>query len=162
MIFSVPLICCDYRDVSLLPSVHPIQCATASWDSAFTGSKYALCIQSSALELFVNAKMCYPCPIFRIVMQMVTADAINFRRFNVSFPFHAAGILHCRARTFLLYPPIPYSQVLDHSVTDGLTNNMLLIGTPMLVTCWRIFIHSWKSWRFHSWNLFGPHFSPLQ
>ena len=49
MIFSVPLMCCDYRDVSLLTSVHPSQRATASFDSAFTGSKDALYIQPSAL-----------------------------------------------------------------------------------------------------------------
>ena len=68
MIFSVTLMCCEYRDVSLLTSVHTIQRATASCDSAFTGSKYALCIQPSALELSVNANMCDPCPICRVVM----------------------------------------------------------------------------------------------
>ena len=30
MIFYVPLMCCEYRDVSLLTSVHQIQSATAS------------------------------------------------------------------------------------------------------------------------------------
>ena len=68
MMFSVPLMCCDYWDVSLLTSVHPIQRAAASWDSAFTGSKDALCIQPSALELSVNSNMCDPYPIFRMVM----------------------------------------------------------------------------------------------
>ena len=68
MMFSVPLMCCEYRDVSLLKSVHPSQCDTASWDSAFTGSKDALCIYPSALELYVNAKMCDPYPICRMVM----------------------------------------------------------------------------------------------
>ena len=67
MMFSVPLMCCEYRDVLLLTSVHPRQCATSSWDSVFTGSKDDLCIQPSALELSVNAKICDPCPIFRIV-----------------------------------------------------------------------------------------------
>ena len=47
--FSVPLMCCEYRDVSLLMSVHTSQLANASCDSAFTGSKDALCIQPSAL-----------------------------------------------------------------------------------------------------------------
>ena len=28
MMFSVPLMCCEYRDVSLLTSVHPSHCAT--------------------------------------------------------------------------------------------------------------------------------------
>ena len=68
MMFSVTLMCCDYRDVSLLTSVHPSQRATASCDSAFTGSKDALCIQPSVLELSVNAKMCDPCPICKMVM----------------------------------------------------------------------------------------------
>ena len=44
MIFSVPLVCCEYRDVSLLTSVHPSQRDTASCDSDFTGSKNALYI----------------------------------------------------------------------------------------------------------------------
>ena len=68
MIFSVPLMCCEYRDVSLLTSVHLSHRATALWDSAFTGSKDALCIQTSALELSVNARMCDPCPNLRMVV----------------------------------------------------------------------------------------------
>ena len=55
MMFSVTLMCCEYRDVSLLTSVHPSQSATSSCHSAFTGSKDALCIQTSVLELSVNA-----------------------------------------------------------------------------------------------------------
>ena len=58
MMFSVPFMCCEYRDVSLLTIVHPIHRETASWDSAFTGSKDTLCIQPSELELSVNARMC--------------------------------------------------------------------------------------------------------
>ena len=68
MIFSVPLMCCEYRDVSLLTSVHPSQQDTSLCDSAFTGSKDALCIQPSALELSVNSKMCDPCPSCKMVM----------------------------------------------------------------------------------------------
>ena len=60
MMFSVPLMCCEYRDVSLLTRVHPRHRATALWDYVFTGSKDALCIQPSALELSVNARMCEP------------------------------------------------------------------------------------------------------
>ena len=160
MMFSAPLMCCEYRNVSLLTSVHPIQRATASWDSAFTGSKDTFCIQTSALELSVNSKICDPCPIYRMVVQMVTADARSSWIFNVSFPCHDAGILHRRDRTFSLYPPMPYSQASDHSVTDGFTKTMLLIGNPLVVICWRNFIHSWRSWRCHSWGLCGPHFFP--
>ena len=68
MIFSIPLICCDYRYVSLLTSVHPSQRDNSSRESTFTGTKDALCIQPSALELSVNANMCDPFPICRIVM----------------------------------------------------------------------------------------------
>ena len=68
MIFSVPLMCYEYRGVSLLISFHLSQRDTASWDSSFTGLKDALCIQPSALELSVNAKMCNSCPIFSMVM----------------------------------------------------------------------------------------------
>ena len=92
---------------------------------------------------------------------MVTADARNSRRLNVSFPCHASGILHRHTRPFSMYPLMPYSQTSDHSVTDGLKETILLIGNPLVVTCWKNFIHSWRSWRFHSWSLCGPHFSPL-
>ena len=68
IMFSTPLLCCEYRYVLLLTSVHPSQQATALCDSAFTGSKDALCIQPSALKLSMNSKMCEPCPIFRMVM----------------------------------------------------------------------------------------------
>ena len=68
MISSVLLMCCEYRYVSLLTSVHPIQRATVLWDYEFTGSKDALYIQTSALELSVNVKMCDPCPICRMFM----------------------------------------------------------------------------------------------
>ena len=68
MMFSIPLMCCEYSDVSLLTSVHPSQWATESCDSAFTGSKDALFIQPSVLELYVNANMRDPCTICRMVI----------------------------------------------------------------------------------------------
>ena len=144
MMFSVPLMCCEYRDVLLLASFHPSQIATASCDSTFTGSKDALCIHPSEVELSVNAKIFYPCPICSMVMYMVTADVSNSRRFNVSFPCHAEGIICRHSRPLLLYPPILYSQASDHIGTDGFTNTMLLTGTPLVVICWRSFIHSWR------------------
>ena len=42
IMFSVTLMCCEYRDIALLTSVHPSQRATALWDSAFIGSKASL------------------------------------------------------------------------------------------------------------------------
>ena len=68
MIFSIPLMCCEYRDVSLLTRVHPIQRDTEFCDSESNGSNDALCIQPSALEMSVNAKMCDTCPSCRMVM----------------------------------------------------------------------------------------------
>ena len=68
MMFSIPLLCCEYRDVLLLTRVHPSQRYAASCDSAFTGSKDSLCIQPSVLELSVNAKICEPCPSCMMVM----------------------------------------------------------------------------------------------
>ena len=62
VMFYVPLMCCECMDFSLLTSVYPIQRATASWDSTLTGSRDALCIQPSALELSVNAKFLTPVP----------------------------------------------------------------------------------------------------
>ena len=49
MMFSIPLMCCEYRDVLLLKSVNPIHIATASLDYEFTGPNDALCIHPSAL-----------------------------------------------------------------------------------------------------------------
>ena len=53
MIFSVPLMSCEYRDLSLLKIVHPSQRATPSYDSLFTRYKDAVCIQPSVLEVSV-------------------------------------------------------------------------------------------------------------
>ena len=88
---------------------------------------------------------------------MVSADARNSRRFNVIFPCHAEGILHRHDRSLSLYPPMPYSWAYYHSVTGGLTKTMLLIGTPLVVTCWRNFIHSWRSIWCRSWSRCIPH-----
>ena len=68
MMFYVPLMCCEYRDVLLPTRVNLSQQAMASYDSAFTGSKYDLCIHPNAPEMSVNAKICDPCPSCRMVM----------------------------------------------------------------------------------------------
>ena len=54
-----------------------------------------------------------------------------------------------------------YFQASNHSVTVGLKNTMLYIGTPLVVTHWRNLIHSWRSWWFHIWSCCGPHRFPL-
>ena len=62
---------------------------------------------------------------------MVIVDARNSRRFNVSLPCHAEGIIHHHDRPLLMYPSMSYSQASEHSVVDGLTKTMLFIGTPL-------------------------------
>ena len=161
MMFSVTLMCCEYRDVLLLTRVQTSQQDTSLCDYALTRSNDALCIQPSVLELYVNAKMCEPCPSCRIFMQIDISDARNSNSFSVIFLFHSNAIIHCHAKTLLLQPTMPYSQASDHSVTVGLTNTMLLISTPLVETLWRNLIHSWGSWQCHSWSRCGPRGFPL-
>ena len=79
----------------------------------------------------------------------------------MSFLWHYGGIIRRHDRHLLVKTPIPHSQASDHRVTVGMTNNMLLIVTPLMETCWRNFIHSWRSWRCHGWRLCGTHIFPL-
>ena len=58
MMFSVTLMCCEYRDVSLLTRVQSSQWDMTLCESEFTGSKNSLYIQPSALELAMNVNMC--------------------------------------------------------------------------------------------------------
>ena len=102
MIFSIPLMCYEYRDVSLLKRVQTTHQATALCDFTFTGSKDALCIHPSALELSVNTNMCEPCPRCRIVMYIDISDARNSNRSSASFMFRYDVILHLRAKPLLL------------------------------------------------------------
>ena len=157
MMFSIHLMRCEYRDVSLLMKVQPSQRATVSRDSALTGSKDALCIQPSALELSVNDKIYETFPSCWIVMQIDIIDVMSYNRLSVSFQCHSGGIMHIRARLLSLQPPIMYSQASDHSVTVGMKKTMLLIGTPLAVIRWKNLIHSWRSWRFQCWIRCGPH-----
>ena len=68
---------------------------------------------------------------------------------------------HHHAMHFPLYPPIPYLQASDHSVTVEVLNNMLFVGTPFSVTRLNIFIHSCRSCLWHYWSRCGPHLFPL-
>ena len=79
----------------------------------------------------------------------------------MSFPRHTEGNIHRHARQLSLYPPVIYSQVSGHIVTYGLTKTMLLIGTPLMVTYSRSFIHIWRCSKFHSLSRCGPYFFPL-
>ena len=65
--------------------VQPSQRAAASCDSAFTGSKDALCIQPSVLDMSVNTKMCEPCPSCRMVVYIHISGASSYNRFPVPF-----------------------------------------------------------------------------
>ena len=49
----------------------------------------------------------------------------------MSFPCHASGIFHRHARPFSLYPPMPYSQASDHSVTDGFYKDYVVDLDPL-------------------------------
>ena len=68
MIFSVPLICWEYRYTWFLMNVQTNHSATLSWITSFTGSKDTLFIHPRALELFVNVMPLDPCPSCHIVM----------------------------------------------------------------------------------------------
>ena len=94
MMFSVPLTCCEDRDVLLLTRVQPRQRDMASCDFSFTGSKDVLCIQPSVLELSANGNMCETFTNFRIVMYIDIDDARNSNRFSMIFPCYSDGILH--------------------------------------------------------------------
>ena len=161
MMFYVSFMCCEYRDVSLITRFQPIQRDMKLCDSSFTGSKYALFIQPSALKISVNTKMCEPCPSCRMVMYIDIADASNSNRFSVSLSCHYDEILYRHAKPLSLYPPMPNSQASAHIVTVGLTKTMLLIGTPMVEAYWRNLFHSWGSWRCHSWRRCDAHYFPL-
>ena len=73
-------------------------------------------------------------------MKIYIAEASNSIRFSVSMPHHSVGMFQRHDIRLLLYSPIPYSQALDHSVTNVVMNNMLFIGTTLSVTLCKIFI----------------------
>ena len=102
MVFYVPLMCCEYGYIFLMARVQPSQRAAALCNSAFTGSKYALCIQPSALDLSVNANIRGPCNSCGIVVYIDISYASNSNRFSVSLPFHYYGILHFHAKPLLI------------------------------------------------------------
>ena len=59
MMLLFPLMFLEYMDTSLLTILQASHQATMSWPSSFTGSYDAFCIQPSALELYVKARMWY-------------------------------------------------------------------------------------------------------
>ena len=122
--------------------VQSSQQATVSCDSLLTGLKGNLCIHPSTLELSVNARMCKPCPNCWIVMYIDIADNGNSNRFSVIFLCHSDGIIHSHAKPLSLQPPMKYLHAPYHSFNVGLTNTMLLIGTPLVAICRSNSIHS--------------------
>ena len=48
------------------------------------------------------------------------------------------GMFQRHAIPLSFYPPIPYSQASNHSVTVGFVKTMLFISTTFYVTRWRI------------------------
>ena len=102
MMFSVLFMCCECMDVLLLTRVQPSQQATALWDSKFTASKDALCIEPSALEMSVNANICEPCPSCWVVIYIDVVDASSSNRLSVSLMCRFGGIIHRHARPLLM------------------------------------------------------------
>ena len=102
MMFYDTLMCCEYRDVSLLTRVQPSQRAMASCDYSLTGSKYAFRIQPSAMDLSMNDKICEPCTSCRIVMYIDIDNARNYNKFDVNPLCHYYGILHHHAKLLWL------------------------------------------------------------
>ena len=92
---------------------------------------------------------------------MVIVDSSNSRRFNVSLPCQAKGIIHHHARPLLLYPPMSYSQASEIVLLMVWQRLCCWLGPPLVVTRWRNFTHSWRSWQFHSWSRWGLHCFPL-
>ena len=68
MMFSVPLICWEYRDASILTRIKLRHRATVSRHPFFIGSKDDLCISPRELELSVKASMWDMWPSFWIVI----------------------------------------------------------------------------------------------
>ena len=68
MMFSVNLMCWEYRDASLLTIFQPKHCVTVSWPSSFTGLKNYLYIHLRALEISVKSRTWDTCPSCWIAM----------------------------------------------------------------------------------------------
>ena len=68
IMFSVTLICWEYRDTSLLTRVHPNHRAIVSWGFSLTGLNEYLLIHPRSFELSVKARMWDPCPSCWMVM----------------------------------------------------------------------------------------------
>ena len=156
-----PLMCWEWRDSPLLTSVQPRHRATVSWPPELTGPKYDLCIQRRALELSVKARMWDLCTSCWIVMYIENDKARNSRRFNVSISCHLGGMYQRHAMPLSFHPLIQYLQASDHSLTFGVVNMMLFIGTPISATHCMIFIQRCRSCLYQDWIRCGPHFFPL-
>ena len=65
------------------------------------------------------------------------------------------------ARTFSLYPLIPYWHVLVRTIAGGAVKVILLIGTTIDMTHWRYLIQGWSSCKYQIWRRYGAHFFPL-
>ena len=88
MMFSIPLICWEYRDASLLTRVKPIHRSTVSWGSSSTGSNKDLWIHPEELELSVKARMWDPFPSCCMVMYIDVSEASNSSSFNARNTCH--------------------------------------------------------------------------
>ena len=100
-------------------------------------------------DLSVKAIIWDPCLSLCMVVYIDIAEARNSIRLSVRTPCYSGGIFQRHAMHLSLHPLIPYPQALDHSVTVGVVNTILFIGTPLYVTHCRIFIQSWRYFLCH-------------
>ena len=114
MMSPVPLMRCEYIDVSLLMRVYTSHWATMSWGSSLNGSKYAFFIHPRALGISVNNRIWNPCPSCCMFIYLYVAEANIYKRFSVRTSCHIGGMHQRFAIPLSLYPPIPYLQALEH------------------------------------------------
>ena len=118
-------------------------------------------IYPRALEISVKSSMWDPCPGSWVVVYIDVGKANNSGTFNVREPCHIGWMRQRHAMTLLLYPPIPYFQASDYSVTIGMVNNILLTWTNFILNHCRIFIQRCRSCICQVWRRCGSHFFPI-
>ena len=92
---------------------------------------------------------------------MAIEDANNSSIFSVKTQWNCGGIHQHHSSLLSLYPLMPYSHSLDHSITVGLVKMMLFISTPCVVIHRRDLIQTWISCLCQLRSFCGLHFTTL-
>ena len=79
----------------------------------------------------------------------------------MNMPWSYGGMRDRHTGPLSLYPLIPYTHALDHSVTVRAVKTMLFILTTVELTHWRNFIQSWRPCMCQDWKRCGTHLFPL-